>query len=141
MKKCLPLLLVIFFATFSCKKDCKPKEEDSDKISLENAVVVKEGSFVFSKQSAGSGRAVVYRQVNGKYVLGLEQMSLNAGHDLDVYLSTAVTGGKAVKLFSIRVVDGKFYYELPAGINAADFAYILFISDTANEPVAVAALK
>lgn len=66
------------------------------------------------------GTVVVYRQPDGRYVIGLEDIDIQPGPDYDLYLVPGedredTKGG--VRLGDLRGNRGTQFYEVPAGVN------------------------
>ena len=72
----------------------------------------------------GRGTASVIETSPGRYHLRLEDFSVRNGPDLFVYLSPEADGYAmgALELGRIKATDGAFGYDLPAGVDPADFA-------------------
>ena len=63
---------------------------------------------------------VVYRQPDGRYVIGLEDIDIQPGPDYDLYLVPGedredTKGG--VRLGDLRGNRGTQFYDVPAGVN------------------------
>ncbi len=69
-----------------------------------------------------TGTAVIYRQPDGSFVVGLEDIDIQPGPDYDVYL---VAGGNredidgGVRLDDLRGNKGTQYYDVPTGADVA----------------------
>src|SRR5689334_11421108 len=89
MKNYTILLILSCLLLYSCDKgsvrDC-PANRPIDAVSLTDALVLKEGKFVFPFYKF-NGTAKIYQQKNGRYVVGFEQMYIAAEADLQIYLS------------------------------------------------------
>ncbi len=72
----------------------------------------------------GRGTATIVETTPGRFHLRLEDFSVRNGPDLFVYLSPAADGFAkgALELGKLKATDGSFGYDLPAGIDPADFA-------------------
>ena len=103
-------------------------------------MVLKQGGFVFpSSKFEGVGK--MYQQKNGRYVIGLEQMSVTDNTDMQVYLSkTSNLSEASFKLFSTRSIYGDKYYLLPSTFSIDDFSYILIMDDRREDAIGTAAL-
>jgi len=111
-----------------------------DTISLTDALVLKQGKFVFGT-SKFEGIGKIYQQKNGRYVVGLEQMTVTDNTDMQVYLSkTSGLSESSFKLFSTRAVYGNKYYLLPSGFSIDGFSYILIRDDRQENVIGIAAL-
>ena len=67
-----------------------------------------------------SGTAAIYRQPDGRYVVGLEDIDIQPGPDYDLYLVPGqdredTKGG--IRLGDLRGNRGTQFYDVPAGIN------------------------
>jgi hypothetical protein len=70
-----------------------------------------------------SGTAVIYRQPDGRYVVGLEDIDIQPGPDYDLYIVPGADrkdtkGG--IRLGDLRGNRGTQFYDVPAGINLED---------------------
>ncbi len=72
----------------------------------------------------GQGTASIIETVPGRFTLRFEAFSVRNGPDLYVYLSPSAEGyaDGVLELGTLKATDGSFGYELPAGIDPADFA-------------------
>ncbi len=142
MKKLLFLLLTVL-SFVACKKEAVVNSSSpAPKINLANAVVVSKGDLMFSAGTETTGLAKIYRQTDGNYVLGLENMNYKTTYDLHVYLSkTPYYTGASVKLFSSLNFTGSVYYMIVGGIQVEAYNYIVIQKDAAMGAVAVAQLQ
>ncbi|MEO5681813.1 MAG: hypothetical protein ABIQ88_04180 [Chitinophagaceae bacterium] len=138
------LLLVVLSVTVfaACKKTvADPVATDPIVLSVDGATVTRSGQLVFSSKDEAGGSVTIYKQKNGRYILGLEQMSFSSPFDMNVYLSaTPGLTTASIKLFSAKNFTGNMYYALPAGINIDAFKYFMLQNDTAEQPAASAML-
>lgn len=76
----------------------------------------------------GSGPVVLF-ELDGKLVLRFEEVAIQNGPDLHVYLgrgmSGAYDGEKDLYLGALKATNGTFTYELPAGTSAADYKSVV----------------
>ena len=77
-----------------------------------------------------SGTAVIYRQPDGRYVVGLEDIDIQPGPDYDLYVVPGADrkdtkGG--VRLGDLRGNRGTQFYEVPAGINLEDGPWTVLV--------------
>jgi electron transfer DM13 len=72
----------------------------------------------------GRGMATIVENAPGRFTLRLEDFSVRNGPDLFVYLSPVADdyARGALELGRLKATDGAFGYELPAGVDPADFA-------------------
>ena len=139
MKKYLLLYVLALLSATSCKKNIADCNTTTNKISVEDAVVLKQGAFVFTAGKTNNGIAKIYQQKDGKYVLGIEDMNFSSSRDFEVYFSsTSGTGG--IKLFSAKIINTKTYYPLPGAINSS-YNYVIIQNDVLPDPIAVAQLE
>ena len=132
-------LLILFASFISCKKEKDCSTAESENLSVQNSKVVAAGNLSFTSKP-NTGSAKVYEQRTGKYVLGLEKMSLNTGHYV-IYLSTEKTGGPgAIKVFSTVSLEGDVFHELPAGIDYHLYKYLIIVAEPSEEIIASAEL-
>ncbi|MGZ9161027.1 MAG: DM13 domain-containing protein [Candidatus Limnocylindrales bacterium] len=71
----------------------------------------------------GRGTASIVEIEPGRYRLRLDDLSVRNGPDLFVYLSPSAEGyaDDAVELGKLKATDGSFGYDLPKGVDPADF--------------------
>jgi len=71
----------------------------------------------------GEGTASIIETAPGRYTLRFEAFSVQNGPDLYVYLSPDSDGYSdgALELGTLKATDGAFGYELPEGVDPADF--------------------
>jgi hypothetical protein len=86
-----------------------------------------------------SGTAVIYRQPDGRYIVGLEDIDIQPGPDYDLYVVPGenredTKGG--VRLGDLRGNRGTQFYDVPAGINLEDPRTVLVWCQTFAVPVA-----
>ncbi|MDP9484066.1 MAG: DM13 domain-containing protein, partial [Chloroflexota bacterium] len=82
------------------------------------------GSFVGTDEfHFGRGTASIVEIEPGRYRLRLDDFSVRNGPDLFVYLSPSAEGyaDDAVELGKLKATDGSFGYDLPKGVDPADF--------------------
>ena len=76
----------------------------------------------------GSGPVVLF-DLDGKLVVRFENVTIQNGPDLHVYLGRGVGGAydgeKDLYLGALKATNGTFTYELPAGTNAADYKSVV----------------
>lgn len=77
-----------------------------------------------------SGTAVIYRQPDGRYVVGLEDIDIQPGPDYDLYVVPGADrkdtkGG--VRLGDLRGNRGTQFYEVPAGVNLEDGPWTVLV--------------
>lgn len=75
----------------------------------------------------GEGTALIIETAPGVYTLRFEEFSVRNGPDLFVFLSPSDSGNAdgAVNLGELKATDGAFNYELPPGLDPAQFRYAL----------------
>jgi hypothetical protein len=101
------------------------------------------GNLSFSsKMSTGAGSVKIYRQNNGEFVLALEQMKLNIGSSLVIYLSTSATvSSSSIKIYSVKDLYGNVLHILPGNIDFTAFRYLIIQAELSEEIIASAELK
>lgn len=76
----------------------------------------------------GRGPVVLF-ELEGKLVLRFEEVAIQNGPDLHVYLARgsggAYDGEKDLYLGGLKATNGTFTYELPAGTTAADYKSVV----------------
>jgi hypothetical protein len=137
----LPVLCSLLLVA-SCKKYGSDNSCTVQEISLAGALVVKAGTITSSAFQTLNGVARIYLQTDGKYVLGLEQVSFFTNNDLSVYLSpTPAFTASSKKTFSFKQLEGAIYIALPNTIDVKSLPYLLVQSDLSEAPVAIAELR
>ena len=141
MKKLMILLAILSTGILSCKKDKAPLLVESENFDLQNATLIAAGSLSFSLET-NTGMAKVYRQNNGKFVLGLEKMNFQASASMFIYLSSTETvSSSSIKITSVRDLYGDLYYVLPAGIDFTVYKFLILRTELSEETVATARLS
>ena len=141
MKKLIILLTVLSISFIACKKDKALPAAETENLSLQNATVVMSGNLSYPSEM-GSGSAKIYRRSNGEYVLGLEQMNLNTGTSLVVYLATSTTvSSTSVKIYSVKNLSGNVFHILPNNIDFTVYKYLIIQTELSEGIVAIAKLS
>ena len=87
-----------------------------------------------------SGTVAVYRQTDGRFVIGLEDFDIQPGPDYDVYVVPGADRSKrdgGTRLDDLRGNRGTQFYEVPAGFDLADGPWsVLVWCQTFGVPVA-----
>ncbi len=81
-------------------------------------VAVKSGNFV-KVEHDGSGKATIFKQPDGSYILRLENLDLTNGPDLRVRLLSA--NGDSLDLGGLKGNKGNQNYDLPAGFDPTKY--------------------
>lgn len=111
--------------------------------SAPQPVRLRAGSFRGVDHRA-SGTVAIYRQPDGRYVVGLEDIDIQPGPDYDVYVvpgadRTDRDGGR--RLDDLRGNRGTQYYDVPEGADLGEGAWsVLVWCQTFAVPVATATL-
>ena len=91
-----------------------------------------------------SGTAVLYRQPDGSFVVGLEGIDIQPGPDYDLYLVPGTDRdepGGGAGLGDLRGNKGTQFYPVPAGTDAGTGAWTVLVwCDTFDVPIANASL-
>jgi hypothetical protein len=141
MKKLIVLFTVLSTGFISCKKENGISAIKTDALSLENATVIMAGDLSSSSEE-NTGVANIYRQTNGKYVLGLEHMTLNDNTSLIIYLASSKTGSSSsIEIFSAINLYGNVFHILPNNIDFTVFKYLIIQAEHSEEIVASAELS
>lgn len=77
-----------------------------------------------------SGTAVIYRQPDGRYVVGLEDIDIQPGPDYDLYVVPGENREDikdGIRLGDLRGNRGTQYYEVPDGANLDDGAWTVLV--------------
>jgi hypothetical protein len=77
-----------------------------------------------------SGTVAIYRQPDGRYVVGLEDIDIQPGPDYDLYIVPGEdredTQGGA-RLGDLRGNKGTQYYEVPAGLDLENGSWTVLV--------------
>lgn len=77
-----------------------------------------------------SGTAVIYRQPDGRYVVGLEDIDIQPGPDYDLYIvpgSDRRDTKNGIRLGDLRGNRGTQFYDVPAGVNLEDGPWTVLV--------------
>jgi hypothetical protein len=89
-----------------------------------------------------SGTAVIYRQPDGRYVVGLEDIDIQPGPDYDLYVVPGADRGDSkggIRLGDLRGNRGTQFYEVPASADLEDGTWTVLVwCQTFAVPVAKA---
>jgi hypothetical protein len=89
-----------------------------------------------------SGTVAIYRQPDGRYVVGLEQVDIQPGPDYDLYVVPGAgreDRDDGVRLDDVRANRGTQYYEVPAGVDLSKGPWTVLVwCQTFGVPVATA---
>jgi hypothetical protein len=141
MKKLIVLLAILSTGFFSCNKDNTLPVVETETSALENATVIAAGKLSFTSKT-NTGSAIIYRQKNSQYILGLEKMNLNTGTSLVIYLSSTTTvSSSSVKICSVENLYGDVFRPLPDHIDFSLFKYVIIQTEPWEEVVASAELN
>lgn len=130
------MLSCIAFLT-SCEKEGELTKTRISSISNE-AVLKYSGSFVPTAGESASGVVKIFLE-NNFYKLKLENFAVSSGPDLKVYLSQANTPFNFVNLGDFQG-NGNTVYNIPVGINVANYGYVLIHCQQFNHTFAIAQL-
>lgn len=90
------------------------------------------------------GTAVLYRQADGSYVVGLEGIDIQPGPDYDLYLVPGADAGRpggGLELGDLRGNKGTQYYPVPSGAEVATGGWTVLVwCETFDVPIANASL-
>jgi len=92
----------------------------------------------------GRGQAQIIETAPGRFVLRLEDFSVQNGPDLFVYLTPAEDGESvdgAINLGALKATDGSFNYDLPAGTDITNYRAAIVWCRRFSELFAVARLR
>jgi hypothetical protein len=82
------------------------------------------GSFADGDGERASGKAAIYKKDN-VYQLVFEDLNVNNGPNLHVYLSQEINPKNFVDLGDLKSVKGNQVYDIPANVDAANYKYAL----------------
>lgn len=87
-----------------------------------------------------SGRAAIYRQPSGRFVVGLEEIDIQPGPDYDVYVVPGADRedvDDGIRLDDLRGNQGTQYYDVPEGVDVAGGGWTVVVwCQTFEVPVA-----
>lgn len=93
---------------------------------------------------SGRGRVAIIETAPGRFVLRVEEFSVQNGPDLFVYLTPTEDGKSvdgAINLGGLKATDGSFNYEIPAGTDIARYRTAIVWCRRFSELFAVAKLQ
>ena len=85
------------------------------------------GMFANGDGETASGKAAVY-QKDKAYQLVIENLMVNNGPNLHVYLSQEIEPKKFVDLGDLKSIKGNQVYDVPANVDASSYKYALVYS-------------
>lgn len=136
MKKTIFMLSCLVFLT-SCEKEGELTKTRI--VTINNEAILKyTGTFAPTAGESASGVVKIFQEGNA-YILKLENFAVSNGPDLKVYLSQASTATNFVNLGSFQG-NGNTVYTIPAGINVANYGYVLIHCQQFNHTFAIAQL-
>jgi electron transfer DM13 len=143
------ILAVVVFPAYDDNKvvEALPKTSAAMNDTMEEVVDEEPSAPEAFRQSTfegidhrAEGTVTLYRNADGRYVVGLERIDIQPGPDYDVYVVPgADRDGRdgATKLDDLRGNQGTQYYEVPASLNLEDGAWTVLIwCQTFGVPVA-----
>jgi hypothetical protein len=137
MKKYL-LLFVSVFALISCnKEDGNDPNAGLSNVS-NNAVLKYAGTFSPTDKISASGNAKIFLDGTA-YKLKLENLNIEKGPDLKVYLSKADTPKDFINLGSLGA-GSELTYDITSEVDFAQYKYVLIHCQQYNHLFAVATL-
>lgn len=116
------LILILFLS--SCKR-----EENTAILPLQEkplAMAIKQttGSFADGDGEKASGKASIYVK-DDKYQLVFEELMVNNGPNLHVYLSQETNPKNFVDLGELKSIKGSQVYDIPENVDAKSYKYAL----------------
>jgi hypothetical protein len=134
-------LLIFTLASTSCTKESTPEmmmDEQPDSTVI--VTTLRTGTFMNGPYGAVSGESKIY-QTGTTYQLALANFVSSNGPDLKVYLSKELQPVNFVNLGSLKAVSGNQLYDIPSGVNTAEYKYALIYCQQYSHLFGTAELK
>lgn len=139
MMKLIKTLIIICVFTSCGPDDAIPETPINDQFDPTTAMLLKAGMLVGVNHTA-SGTASVFHS-NGRHTVVLDPFESQNGPDLKVYLSKSVDATEYVNLGQLKSITGKQSYDVPAGVNPANYPFVLIWCEKFSVIFAKAELK
>lgn len=134
--------IIYFFGLLSFLTSCEGTGEEAENqlgttINTNVAVLKYSGTLAPTSGISGSGTVKIYQQ-NNRYILKLENYTIENGPDLKVYLSKA---NEPSDFINLGAVTSGTTFTIPAQVTLADYPFALIHCQQYNHLYAVAALE
>ncbi|WP_395062444.1 DM13 domain-containing protein [Flavobacterium sp.] len=129
----LPLLLLFF----GCEEQGNLTKDGFNIASINQGAILKyNGNFVPTSGISVTGQVKIYFE-NNQYKVELDGFTISDGPDLKVYLSKAATPNDFVSLGNLTSAT---IYNVPQGIDVANYSHVLIHCQQYNHLFAIAQL-
>lgn len=122
--KITSILLLITLVLIGCKKESTPEMMLNEQPDAPLIVTLRNGAFMPGPYGNVSGESKIY-QTGMMYQLALTNFLTSNGPDLKVYLSKELQPVNFINLGSLKAISGNQLYDIPAGVNTAEYKYAL----------------
>ncbi len=119
------LLLTASLGFAACKKDKGTAPAEDLNEMVDTAAVLKySGSFIDGPSGSVYGLAKIYRQVDGKYILKLEDFKSTNGPNLHVFLSQEEFPKTYTDLGPLKSLKGNQVYEISVNFEPKPYSFV-----------------
>ena len=115
------ILVALSISFFSCKKD---KEATPVEPIGSTTPIKYSGDFIDGPNGTVEGIAKIYKNINGKYALKLENFRSSNGPNLHVYLSKEEFPVNYLDLGKLRSLKGDQVYEISENMDDKPYTYV-----------------
>lgn len=130
-------VLPILFLLFACEEQGILTKDGFNTASINQGAVLKyHGTFVPTSGISVTGEAKIYLE-NNQYKVELDNFNISNGPDLKVYLSKAAAPNDFVSLGNLTSAT---VYNVPQGIDVANYSHVLIHCQQYNHLFAIAQL-
>lgn len=133
----MSILCCVALMLSSCEKEGL-YTYDSEDVSLQDSVILKQGTFSPTSGITVNGKAEIRQHATEVYVQ-LKDFSISSGPDLKVYLSKTDTPTQFVNLGALE--NNKFVYQIPQGVVVSEYPFVLIHCQQYNHLFAIAHLN
>ena len=128
MKNFQKIIAISLFATSSLLVGCKREELTPIGVLTEKPAEMSvqkiSGNFTNGDGENASGKASIYKKDN-TYQLVFENLMVNNGPNLHVYISQEIAPKNFVDLGDLKSIKGNQVYDIPANVDASTYKYAL----------------
>lgn len=118
------ITVIMILVLTSCKREENTAVLPLQEKPLEMAIQKTTGSFANGDGEKASGKASIYVK-DDKYQLVFEELMVNNGPNLHVYLSQETDPKNFVDLGELKSIQGSQVYDIPDNVDAKSYKYAL----------------
>ena len=138
--KNLIILSILISVLMSCKRAENTDITPLNETPSETAIVKNVGNFMDGDGEKATGKASIFLD-NKVYKLAFEDLSVNNGPNLHVYLSKEIKPKNFYDLGDLKSIKGNQVYQIPDGVEATTYKYALVYCKKYSHLFGYAALK